>query len=536
MSDDLDLIIEAFLTETTLTKGSQRVLNNASMVPDLADAVRDDARAHPHNFPPGSAKAFQKASDEDVAKWFLEQLDKIEREGYEGTIYSRDGVYNEWIVRRYISGSHNWEDLIGVMNMNLRDWTLLKNRGMLQTGHTDVPKFNSVRDIGKYMSTHYHDKLKDIRDAAALAAVKKQSKTAKIVDNDDYKIYTVFNWAGARTVGQGTQWCTANSKSDVNYNNYSNKAMLFQLFPKNPEEVDKTGSVIGVRTKGSEKYQFDAGSNSFRDIADDSATPSDIAKKFPYLLSDLIDGLKQNKVQLQTAIDAMADDETLKSPEAKTKKYDIDAEIEKLKKFKNSGYFTDKVRPKEKPEEPGNPEQPQIATEEDEMEQDPSMQTAGSMGSMGSGAAGGKYPPGTAPTMPESKINKGKVMENVDKDVAAMLESLKKYDILKESVAPVLGMKTLGEKKEKVEEYYYYKDPKNNKGDAFDKAEDDAAKKKKKEQDLDWKKHKKGKLKEDETEDDKEDDKEKVDEGADTEVLDWLKRFSKLGNMKGYGR
>jgi hypothetical protein len=38
-------------------------------------------------------------------------------------------------------------------------------------------------------------------------------------------------------------------------------------------------------------------------------------------------------------------------------------------------------------------------------------------------------------------------MENVDKDVAAMLASLKKYDILKESVAPVLGMQTLGEKK-----------------------------------------------------------------------------------------
>ena len=503
MSDDLDLIIEAFLTETTLTKGSQRVLNNASMVPDLADAVRDDARAHPQNFPPGSAKAFQKASDEDVAKWFLEQIDKIEREGYEGTIYSRDGVYNEWIVRRYISGSHNWEDLIGVMNMNLRDWTLLKNRGMLQTGHTDVPKFNSVRDIGKYMSTHYHDKLKDIRDAAALAAVKKQSKTAKIVDNDDYKIYTVFNWAGARTVGQGTQWCTANSKSDVNYNNYSNKAMLFQLFPKNPEEVDKTGSIIGVRTKGPEKYQFDAGSHSFNDIADDKVPAADIVKKFPYLYSDLIAGLKQNKEQLQTAIDTMADDEALKSPEAKTKKYDIDAEIEKLKKFKNSGYFTDKVRPRATPDEP---EQPQLATEEDEMEQDPSMQTGGSIGSAGPSGSGGKYPPGTAPTMPESKINKGKVMENVDKDVAAMLESLKKYDILKESVAPVIGMKTLGEK---AKPDFLDVDKDDDKKEPFKKAVKDKEEK---------------------------EDKEKVEEGADSDVIAWMQRFAKLGNMKGYGK
>lgn len=504
MSNDLDLIIEAFLTETALTKGSQRVLSNASMVPDLADAVRDDARAHPQNFPPGSAKSFQKAADEDVAKWFLEQLDKIEREGYEGTIYSRDGVYNEWIVRRYVSGSHNWEDLIGVMNMNLRDWTLLKNRGMLQTGHTDVPKFNSVRDIGKYMSTHYHDKLKDIRDAAANAAVKKQAKTAKIVDNDDYKIYAVFNWAGARTVGQGTQWCTANSKSRTNYENYSSNAMLFQLFPKNPEMVDKTGSIIGKRTQGPEKYQFDAGSSSFNDIADDRAPAADIAKKFPYLYSDLITGLKQNKEQLQTAIDTMADDESLKSEEAKTQKYDIDAEIKKLEKLKRAGYFTDKVRPKVTPDEP---EQPQLATEEDEMEQDPSMQTGGNIGSVGpSGSSGGKYPPGTAPTMPESKINKGTVMENVDKDVAAMLESLKKYDILKESVAPVIGMKTLGEK---AKPDFLDVDKDTDKKEPFKKAVKDKEEK---------------------------DDKEKVDEGADSDVIAWMKRFAKLGNMKGYGK
>lgn len=40
-------------------------------------------------------------------------------------------------------------------------------------------------------------------------------------------------------------------------------------------------------------------------------------------------------------------------------------------------------------------------------------------------------------------------MENVDKDVAAMLQSLKKYDMLAESVAPVLGMKTVTMEKSK---------------------------------------------------------------------------------------
>lgn len=401
-----------FLTEAALTKGSQRVLQDKKLVAGLADAARDDAASHPHNFPPNSAKTFQKTSDEDLAKWFLERLDKIEREGYEGTIYSRDGVYNDWIVRRYIAGSHNWEDLIGVMNMNLRDWTLLKNREMLQPGHTDIPKFNSVRDVGKYMSTHYHDKLKDIRNAAALAAVKKMSKTAKIVDNDDYKIYTVFNWAGARTVGNGTQWCTANSQSDHNYNSYSGRAMLFQLFPKNPEMIDKTGTVLGGRTSGPEKYQFDAGTPCFHDIADDPAEAEAIKKKFPYLYTDLVSGLKQHSAELQTSIDDMVNDSALQnSPITKVKPYDIKSEIEKLPKLKR--YFTDKVRPKEK-------------------------------GSSAEGPAGDIPKELPAPEQPQQG---NPIMEKVDKDVADMLQSLKKYDMLKESVAPVLGMVTLGEKK-----------------------------------------------------------------------------------------
>ena len=93
---------ETFLTEAALTKGSQRVLADKKMVAGLADAMRDDAASHPQNFPPNSKRTFQKAPDEELANWFLENLDKIEREGYEGTVYSRDGAYSDWIVRRYI--------------------------------------------------------------------------------------------------------------------------------------------------------------------------------------------------------------------------------------------------------------------------------------------------------------------------------------------------------------------------------------------------------------------------------------------------
>jgi hypothetical protein len=178
----------------------------------------------------------------------------------------------------------------------------------------------------------------------------------------------------------------------------------------------------------------------------------------------------------------------------------------------------------------------------------PPSQTGGGagLGSMGGGAGptggGGQYPPGTAPTMPESLNHKGnEIMENVDKDVAAMLASLKKYDVLKESCAPVLMARPkpfVAEEEDKKE------------GNPWEKLASD--KKDDKKPGEKTKTHKGGEVtktekglvhkaadkkdKVDEKKEVEEDDKEKVEEGADQDVLTWMKRFASLGNMKGYGR
>jgi hypothetical protein len=118
--------------------------------------------------------------------------------------------------------------------------------------------------------------------------------------------------------------------------------------------------------------------------------------------------------------------------------------------------------------------------------------------------------------MPESINQQGITMENVDKDVAAMMSALKRYDTLKESVAPVLGMVTLNEKGKKPDFLDVDKD--GDKKESFKKAVDD---KKNGESDSEG-----GEI----------DESKKVNEGADSEILEWMQRLAKLGNMKGYGR
>lgn len=113
-------------------------------------------------------------------------------------------------------------------------------------------------------------------------------------------------------------------------------------------------------------------------------------------------------------------------------------------------------------------------------------------------------------------------MENVDKDVAAMLQSLKRYDMLAESVAPVLGMKTMT-MTEKAKPDFLDMDKDGDKKEPFKKAVHD---KEKKEVDESKK----------EEEDEVDSEGGQIDEAADADVISWMNRFAKLGNMKGYGR
>jgi len=626
-------LIESFLIEAVaLTKGSQKVLSDKKLVSALAARVRRDADFNPSVFPPGSDKKFDKATDDVVATWFLESIDKIEKDGYEGTRWSRDGLYSDWIVRKYIEGRHNWEDIIGVLNMNMRDWYILNTRNLLDPIHKNIPKFSGVRDLGNVLVHHYSAALAEVRDAAKFAARDKLARNIKVVDNDDYKIFAALNRAAACKLGSGTQWCTANSSSGSLYNSYSGQAMLFQMFPKNPEIVDKISKFSGKQTRGPEKYQFGADTGvSFKDIADDSVNPEMIRTKFPYLYTDILSSLKTNKDRIKTAIEELSADPDLQDADmTKIKSYKIDDEIKKLKVFKDRGYFTDLVRPKEKSDnDDADQEQPQLdapvasvapeapgpeqghepiaetkekdlygdeyqdkvksvgqkakqgpmktvwdektrkykvvpvnqpkdkkVSEEDETADMDSAQMPPAMGAAsGGGSSGGQYPPGTAPTMPESINHQGKnTMENVDKDVAAMLNSLKKYDKLVESVAPVL----MGRDKDEVQETvvseegnpwetlgaeYHNDSSKSSTGGKITKT-DAGVKHSEKPRTAKGKADKGSK----ESEADKSgeyhvsNDREKtkdsddLEESVDPEILEWMNRFAKLGNMKGYGR
>lgn len=175
----------------------------------------------------------------------------------------------------------------------------------------------------------------------------------------------------------------------------------------------------------------------------------------------------------------------------------------------------------------------QSTVAEDDMMQDmdPSMQggaqagaqaqTGGTLGSAGQGAGGGQYPPGTAPTMPESVNHKGKVtMEKVDSDISTWINRFKAYDELRASKNPMMEkkaeVKEAGPDKKDVPAFL-----RKEKGGEWKTTKDDLEKEK------DSRRSDAKTLAK---------DSKKLEETADAETMNWVARFAKLGNMKGYGR
>ena len=324
-------VASAILVEN-LTKGADNVMKDKRLVAGVAAQLRDD-----FSLPFQSQSKFKKMSDEDVTRWFVEQLDRFERQGYEGVAYGRNGQYHMWVANNYVNGADIWEDIEGEIGPALRDFTILKNRNMLLPQHQDIQKYKGVKFLHRYMVQHYEQKLEDARKNAAMAQMLKSARSIVLADVPEYKVYLLQNRQAAIAFGKGATFCTANSNSDYNFKAYSAKAPLLGLLPNEEPKQDTTGRLGGQTYK--EKFQFDSSNSpntaNFRDNLDRMVDPDIIKERFPYLLDDIIKGFKANKAEIEEP-----SEETL----VEKLKYDVDKEIQKLK-TNLAPYWTDEKRP-----------------------------------------------------------------------------------------------------------------------------------------------------------------------------------------------
>jgi hypothetical protein len=331
-----ELFERKFFLAENVSAGSQNVLSNKKLVESIAGALRSD-----FSVPMELKIKFRRMKDEDVAKWFCEQLDRIERQGYDGVVFGRNGQFNLWIANNYAQGADIWEDIEGEMGPALRDFVILKNRNMLEQGHNDVQRYKGVKALHRYMVQHYADALAEVRQTAAMASMLKSARSVLLADTPEYKLYYLQNRPAAVAWGKGATFCTANSNSDHNFKAYSKKAPLFGLLPKGEPKQDTSGRLGGKTFQ--EKFQFDASdhaaSANFRNNLDHQVPPKEIQERFPYLWDDLSKGISANASEFA---------EPSEEPGVQKLQYDPNKELDKLRQNLSS-YWTKEKRPVEEP-------------------------------------------------------------------------------------------------------------------------------------------------------------------------------------------
>lgn len=326
----------SFLFEN-LSKGADNVLKDKRLVTGIAQQLKGDDFSIPFQL----QQKFKKQTDEEVARWFVEQLDRMERQGYEGVVYGRNGQYHMWIANNYAQGADIWEDIEGEAGPALRDFTILKNRNMLDPRHQDIQKYKGVKSLHRYMVQHYAAALEEVRVTAAQAAMLKSARSLMLADTPEYKIYLLQNRPAAVAFGKGATFCTANSQSDYNFKNYSKNAPLLGLLPKVEPKTDTSGRLGGKTYQ--EKFQFDASispqSANFRDNLDRQVDPQIIQQRFPFLWDDLQKGWRANSQEIAEPTEEEGIQKLV---------YDPNKELQKLKN--NLGpYWTNQKRPEPEP-------------------------------------------------------------------------------------------------------------------------------------------------------------------------------------------
>lgn len=330
-------IVELFESKNilleNLTKGSENILKNARLVTNIAAQLRDD-----FTIPAKLSKQLNRMEDEDAVKWFLGELDRMEREGADGVAYSREGKLHMWIAQNYANGADLWEDIEGELQDTLRDFMILRNRNLLADRHSEINNYKGVKALHRYLVTHYNAALADIRESAKSAALTKKARSILLADVPEYKLFLLQNRGAAIIHGKGATFCTANTNSDVNWKSYSARGAIFGLVPTNSMVV-RAGGMFRPGTDPKdmvqEKYQFDGPSHSFRNNLDVNEKPEVIIRRFPYLWDDLVKGMNEHRAEIENPTE---------EPGIEKNAYNVEKTLQQLKTSLGK-YFTDKKRP-----------------------------------------------------------------------------------------------------------------------------------------------------------------------------------------------
>jgi len=150
---------------------------------------------------------------------------------------SRDGKFDDFILRQYMNGELDYEDISGEAGDALGKWKALSKRGMLEPEHQDFNRFKNVARIQALMAGQpYREMLSQIADQEKLEKMKRDAKSVTLIDNDRFFVSIPMNYGACYMFNnaEGTQasFCTGGSSGAQWFQRYADEGPVITVFDK----------------------------------------------------------------------------------------------------------------------------------------------------------------------------------------------------------------------------------------------------------------------------------------------------------------
>jgi hypothetical protein len=270
-----------FLTEADI---GTNIMKDPKLAKMLAIAVRHD-RTFPKN---EIADMGPRPTVADYVQSWSKLVNQTLSKNEYGDL-SKEGKFDNWLLKLYINHAIDYEDLNGEGGDALGAWQALSTRGLLKKPDQDFNKFPSLRSLQQAMEKdEYRNTLRRIKDAEALEKHKRNRKEIVLLDNDRFHVIMPLNYGACYTfnnqTGHMSNFCTGGSSGLNWFNNYAPDGPIISIVDK--QNIDNKNG----------KWQLHAPTSQLVNSTQDprynrTGADREFSKRVPGLMKEIVKGM-----------------------------------------------------------------------------------------------------------------------------------------------------------------------------------------------------------------------------------------------------
>jgi hypothetical protein len=308
---------------------ANKVLKDPKQTKMLALAFRHDSTLPPNVV----AKLGPRPTDDQIVKIWSDLIDRSLNATDFGDL-SAEGKFDDWLLKQYINGVVDYEDINGEGGDALGLWQALSTRGKLRPEDQDFNRFRSLAQLQKAMTKRqYREELDRIKKTGEIEKHKRVRKEIVLVDDDRYYAIMPLNYGAcyvfAHAAGYKPNFCTSSSSGLSWFQKYAPSGPIVSITDKS-----NTDDVEG-------KWQFHAPTHQL--VNADQERRHDLhwnderfARFFPGLMKKIV-----------SAMEAKSEEITQASEEVTPGGYDMAKQIALIKKEYPLSFASTEPTPKE---------------------------------------------------------------------------------------------------------------------------------------------------------------------------------------------